>query len=56
MVALASKRVFSQEVRARRGPGRPGEPEVVTPYSLLAVYGWLQDTTWQIERTVFGGI
>jgi hypothetical protein len=34
------------------GPGRPGEPEVVTPYSLQAVYRWLQDLPWQIERTV----
>ena len=34
------------------GPGRPGEPEVVTPYSLQAVYSWLQDLPWQIERTV----
>jgi hypothetical protein len=23
------------------GPGRPGESEVVTPYSLQAVYNWL---------------
>src|SRR6266481_3953295 len=28
------------------GPGRPGEPEVVTPYSLQAVYRWLQDLPW----------
>jgi hypothetical protein len=34
------------------GPGRPGEPEVVTPYSLQAVYNWLQDLPWQIERAV----
>jgi hypothetical protein len=37
------------------GPGRPGEPEVVTPYSLQAVYGWLQDLPEQIERNVIVG-
>jgi hypothetical protein len=38
------------------GPGRPGEPEVVTPYSLQVVYDWLQDTRWQIERAdILGG-
>jgi hypothetical protein len=34
------------------GPDKPGGPEVVTPYSLQAVYNWLQDLPWQIERTV----
>ncbi len=34
------------------GPGKPGELEVITPYSLQAVYRWLQDLPWQIERTV----
>lgn len=34
------------------GPGRPGEAEVVTPYSLQGVYSWLQDLPWQIERAV----
>jgi hypothetical protein len=29
-----------------------GDPEVETPYSLQAVYCWLQDLPWQIERTV----
>jgi hypothetical protein len=38
------------------GPGRPGESEVVTPYSLQAVYRWLQDLPEQIERTVVCGI
>jgi hypothetical protein len=37
------------------GPGRPGEPEVVTPYSLQAVYHWLQDLPEQIERAVIMG-
>lgn len=37
------------------GPGRPGEPEVVTPYSLQAVYDWLQDLPEQIERAVVSG-
>jgi len=31
---------------------KPGDPEVETPYSLQAVYRWLQDLPWQIERTV----
>ncbi|WP_338687774.1 hypothetical protein V5279_22600 [Bradyrhizobium sp. 26S5] len=35
------------------GPGlRPGDREVVTPYSLDDVFEWLQDCPWQIERTV----
>lgn len=38
------------------GPGRLGDPEVVTPYSLQAVYHWLQDLPWQIERAVVRGI
>jgi hypothetical protein len=34
------------------GPGRPGEPEVVTSYSLQAVYRWLQDLPWQISANL----
>jgi hypothetical protein len=34
------------------GPDKPGGLEVVTPYSLQAVYHWLQDLPWQIQRTV----
>jgi len=34
------------------GPEKPGGLEVVKPYSLQAVYSWLQDLPWQIERTV----
>jgi hypothetical protein len=38
-----------------KGPGKPGQPEVVTPYSLQAVYDWLQDLPEQIERGVIVG-
>jgi hypothetical protein len=30
----------------------PGDPEVEEPCSLQAVFRWLQDVPWQIERTV----
>jgi hypothetical protein len=30
----------------------PGDPEVEQSFSLEAVYNWLQDLPWQIERTV----
>jgi hypothetical protein len=30
----------------------PGDPEVEQAFSLEAVYKWLQDLPWQIERTV----
>lgn len=38
-----------------QSPDRPGGPEIVKPYSLQAVYGWLQDLPWQIRRTVVSG-
>jgi hypothetical protein len=34
---------------------RPGGREVVKPYSLQAVYNWLQELRWQIERTAIAG-
>jgi hypothetical protein len=34
---------------------KPGDPEVVTPYSLKAVYSWFQDVPEQIERVVIVG-
>ncbi|MCA1510556.1 hypothetical protein [Bradyrhizobium sp. NBAIM01] len=38
------------------GPGiNPGDREVVTPYSLNAVFAWLRDCPEQIERTVVVG-
>lgn len=33
-------------------PDRPGDPEAEIPYSLPAVYAWLREFPWQIERTV----
>lgn len=36
-------------------PDRPGEPEVVRPYSLPAVFRWMKELPWQIERTVISG-
>jgi hypothetical protein len=35
-----------------RAGEKPGDPEVKQPFSLEAVYNWLQDLPWQIERTV----
>lgn len=33
----------------------PGDPEVVKPYSLEAVFAWFRDVPEQIERAVIGG-
>lgn len=33
-------------------PDRPGDPEVEKSYSLSAVFAWLREFPWQIERTV----
>jgi hypothetical protein len=33
-------------------PDRPGEPDIEQPYSLAAVFAWLREFPWQIERTV----
>lgn len=37
-------------------PDRPGDPEVVKPYSLAGVFDWLRELPWQIERTVIRSI
>lgn len=36
-------------------PDRPGDAEVEKPYSLPAVFVWLREFPWQIERTVING-
>lgn len=35
-----------------QSPDRPGDPEVEKPYSLSAVFAWLRELPWQIERTI----
>jgi hypothetical protein len=34
---------------------KPGDPEVEKSLSLAAVYAWLRDCPWQIERVIIAG-